>query len=178
MITLIEETGLKPIGANTYVSLADAETYHTNYANTDWTGNTDDEMKKQALVTATQAVDLLYGERYMSTIYPDSAQALLFPRLWFMDTDARIVRENTIPECLKRAVYELALMQLNGVDVFPMQAIGSLVKTASVKVGDIATATEYFKAAEGESFAGFRKVDILLRPILKSKQAGSWRLRA
>jgi hypothetical protein len=177
-ITLVVETGLKPTGANTYLSLADADSYHSNLGNTDWPDATGDELKKQALILATQSVDLLYGSRYMSSIYPDSNQVLLFPRMWFIDANARINLEHTIPACLKNAVAEIALMQLNEVDIFPQASITSLVKTKSVKAGDIATATEYFKGTEGESFSGFRKIDIILRPILKTAQAASWRLRA
>ena len=176
-ITLVLEDGTKPIGANTYVSLADAETYHTNYGNVDWTGNADDELKKQALVLASQAVDLLYGAKYMSGILPDSTQALLFPRMWFTDNDSRIVKENNIPLCLKNAVCEIALLQMAGENIFPLASTGNLVKTSKVKVGDIETSTEYFKAAENETYSGFRKVDIILRPILKTA-TGGWRLRA
>ena len=177
-ITLIVEDGTKPASANTYVSLADADTYHTNLGNTDWPDTTGDEEKKQALILATQAIDLLYGVRYMSTIYPDSKQVLLWPRLWFMDANARIVKENTIPAAIKNAVCEVALMHLQDLDIFPQQSTTSLVKLSHIKIGDIANQTEYFKPAEGESFTGFRKVDITLRPVLKSAQTANWSLKA
>lgn len=177
-ITLIQETGLKPLGANSYVTHTDADAYHAIQGNDVWIATTDTDLIKQCLILATQAVDLLYGARYQSCIYPDSTQALLFPRMWFMDANARIVKENTIPKCLKDAVCEVALMQLNGDDIFPLASTSNLVKLKKIKAGDIASDIEYFKAAEGESFAGFRKVDIILRPILKAPQEASWRLRA
>lgn len=177
-ITLIVEDGTKPINANTYVSLEDADAYHTSLGNADWPIGTAEEEKKQALILATQSVDLLYGARYITTIHPDSQQVLLWPRLWFIDGNARVVKENTIPKCLKDAVCEIALKQMLGDDLMPLQSVVSMAKSNKVKVGDIETQVEYWKPAEGESYDGFRKIDVLLRPILKLANTASWKLKA
>jgi hypothetical protein len=129
-------------------------------------------------VQATQAVDLLYGDRYESAIYPDSAQELLFPRMWFEDRNGRIVPENTIPKCLKNAVCEIALMQIGGTDIFPQKSTSRSIKKKDVKAGDVAMSTEYFKAVDTETYSGFNKAEITLRPILKATTQGGWRLRA
>lgn len=162
------------VGTNSYVSLVDAETYHTTYANTDWTGLTDDEAKKQALVLATQAVDLLYGTKFMS-ILASSSQALLFPRLQFTDNNGRLV--SGIPSCLANAVAELALKQLNGDDIFPTANTTGNVKAESITVGGISIRTDKYAPASVEAYEGFNKVEIMLRPVLK-QVSGNWSLRA
>ncbi|MDP4299924.1 DnaT-like ssDNA-binding protein [Leptothrix discophora] len=177
MTTLIVEDGSKPAGANTYVGLTEADQYHVNYANVDWAGY-DTESRNQALVQATRAVDLLYGARYQSAIYPSTTQELLFPRMWFEDLNGRIVTDTTIPKCLKNAVCELALMQISGTDILPQKSTVKNVKSKSVKAGEVATSVEYFKATDGETYSGFNKIDITLRPILKAAETGSWRLTA
>jgi len=160
------------VGTNTYVSLEDADAYHTAYANTDWAGT--DELKKQALVLATQSVDLLYGSKYLG-ILADQAQALLFPRQSFYDNDGRNI--SGIPTSLKNAVCELAMMQLNDIDIFPVASTATNVKDETLKVGGISISTTNYRSNEGETFDGFRKIDILLRPILKAA-TGSWRFKA
>jgi len=162
------------LGTNTYITLADAETYHTTYGNVDWTSTVDDEAKKLALVLATQAVDLLYGQKFLSFVSVET-QPLLFPRASFYDNDARY--HTTYPTSLKNAVCEIALMSLLGADILPMASAAQNVKAESIQVGGISINTQNYKANEGESFEGFRKVDILLRPILR-QQGSSWRLKA
>jgi hypothetical protein len=175
-ITLIVETGEKLADANSYVSLAEADTYHTNYGNLDWPGADSAEDKKQALILATQSVDSLYGPRYLSFVYPESPQALLFPRAYFYDNNGRIVPENTIPVCLKNAVCELALLHMNGVDIFPVPASTKFIKSESVKAGSVEIAHEYFKAQETATYESFDKVEVFLYPILKTNTGSSWRL--
>jgi hypothetical protein len=176
MITLIVEDGTKVVGANSYLTLAEAEGYHSLYGNTDWADAADDEVRKQALVLATKAVDLLYGSKYLSFMYPDSNQPLLFPRAYFWDNTGRIIPEHTIPLSLKDAVSEIALMQINGANIFPMQSTSGLVKSDNVKLGSLGVVTDYIRAPEGETFDGFRKIDILMLPLLR--KPGNWSLKA
>jgi hypothetical protein len=176
-ITLIVEDGTKPTNANTYISLADAEVYHTAMGNVDWTTNTDDEAKKQALVLATQSIDLLYGSKFESYIYFTSNQSLLFPRAQFWDANYRLVTDATIPAALKNAVSEVALMQMAGTNIFPMQSTTGLIKSEDLKAGKVSISTTYAKPQQGESFEGFRKIDLIIAPLLK-QTAGNWGLKA
>jgi len=181
MATLIVEDGTKPVGANSYVSLEAADAYHAAYGNLDWPGDESSEQKNQSLILATQSVDLLYGPRYLSFVYPDTHQSLLFPRAWFTDNNGIIVPENTIPVCLINAVCEVALMNLQGIDIIPVESSANYIKAESVKVGGVAIEQEYWLPKTQESYEGFRKVDLLLYPILKTKSGssggyGMWRL--
>jgi hypothetical protein len=183
-ITLIVEDGSKPDNANSYVTLEAADLYHGSYGNIDWPApDSSEEEKKQALILATQSVDLLYGPRYLSFIYPDSPQVLLFPRAWFTDNNGVVVPDNTIPICLINAVCEVALMSLQGIDIFPLASSANYIKAESVKVGGVAIEQEYWLPKTQESYESFGKVDLLLYPILKSKGGssggwGMWRLVA
>jgi hypothetical protein len=169
-MSLILETGSGTPNANSYVSLEEADNYHTLYNNLDWAG-TDAELE-QALILATQSVDLLYGPKYLSWKKIESLSPLLFPRLWFYDNNYQIVTQNDIPPALKNAVCEIALMQLQGIDIFPQANLDKNVKLGKVKVGDIEVENQYVgsRGPEVESFANFRKIDLILQPLLKTKQ--------
>lgn len=166
---LICETGQDIPDANSYVTLEEAAAYHTLYNNLDWSGN--DVDLEQALILATESVDLLYGEKYLSWKHIDSITPLLFPRLWFYDNNFQIITDHMIPLCLKKAVCEVALMYYTGQDIFPTENTDGHVKIGRVKVGDIEIENQY-QSSRGnvESFSGFRKIDLLLRPILKTKK--------
>ena len=158
------------LGSNTYVSLAEAEAYFAEYPCDSWDG--EEEEKEQSLVNATQAIDALYGEKYMSELAEDS-QPLLFPRVQFYDMNRRLV--SGLPTSLKNAVCELAALSLTGVDIFPEPSQAGLVQQENLQVGGIAIGTTYFKAPHGASFEGFRKVDLMIRPLL-NKPSAVWRI--
>lgn len=170
------EDGTKPANANSYISLTDADAYHASMGNTDWATNKPDA-RSQALILATQSVDLLYGAKYESYIYFNSNQALLYPRAQFWDANYRLITDSTIPNSLKNAVCEIAQMQLNSIEIFPVQASSSTIKSESVKLGSLAVSDNYSKTVEGESFDGFRKIDLIIRPLLKTAYA-NWGLKA
>ena len=163
-MTIIVETGANVTNANSYTSVADADAYHLLYANTDWAG--DNDTKEQALVMACRSVDLLYGPYYNSAPL-EGVQSLLWPRYAFYDKYAKSRAQSTIPVELKQAQAEIALMYMNGVNIFPMANTQSDVAEESVQIGDIKTQTKYRKPTEQERFESFRKIDLILTPILK-----------
>lgn len=165
MTTLTCENGSMRADANSYASLDYANNYFASDA--DWSSYSDDE-KTAALATAFTSVELLYGPNYMGTILPTSAQVALFPRLPFTDNNGRLIRNYAIPDCLLKAQCEIALMSLQGVDVFPIRSTKRNIAEQSVGLEGLKTSVRYVKPVEDESFKGFRKVDLLLKPILKS----------
>jgi len=164
---LITETGAVIANANTYITLAEANTYHTLYGNTNWQGT--DAEKEQALVLACQSLDNLYGPRYLSGLLPNSTQALLFPRMYFVDNNGIIVNQNQIPKSIKNAQAELALKALLNENMFPEENTNAGVASESVKVGEITTSTSYARRPETSSFDGYKKIDTLLYPVLRFK---------
>jgi hypothetical protein len=176
-MALIIETGSKVAGANSYVDVTFADTYHTTFGNADWTG-ADNSSKEQALIIACQSLELLYGPKYISTQLPGT-QVLLWPRYPFYDRNGNVRLSAAIPVELKNAQAELALMSLLGSAMFPEGNVALVVDSESVKVGDIATSTTYSKTAKVDvaTYEGFRKIDLLLWTLLKGTQRSLFLVR-
>jgi hypothetical protein len=118
-----DATGLT--NSNSYISLADANTYHSSglYAG-DWTGAASDDIRSRALAMATQVIDRTVKFRGWRK---STSQALEWPRYEcprrdvseyaFVATVERIAnfwRFDQIPDILKFATAELAKELLKG----------------------------------------------------------------
>lgn len=115
--------------SNSYVTLAEADTYFASRLyTTDWDNASVDD-KSKALITATARIDQekFYGERETST------QALAFPRTGLGYLDG-IYLDGIIPTQLKEATYELAKYMLSVDMSKPSVDTGTQKK---VKVGSI-----------------------------------------
>jgi hypothetical protein len=166
-LTLLVEDGTGLIGSNTYVSQADAITYATNWGLTPFLTATSTQ-QIQALFTATYSLERLYGRRYISVVPPVSEQGLYWPRYTIMGNDFIIYEQGFIPQQLKDAQCEMANMFVSGVSLFPNQSDNKLFKSTSVKVGGISQTNNYWKIPDDvEQYDGFRKVDLILWPILE-----------
>ena len=128
-MTVEDGTGLD--SANSYVSVEDCNTYHSERGNTAWTG--DDTVKEAALIKATQYIDGRYRKRWRG-IPISSSQALCWPREDIYDE--RDVEIEGIPVRLKYAVCEAALRALTD-DLNPDLERGGRIKRE--KVGPIET---------------------------------------
>lgn len=106
------------LNTNSYVTVADADTYfETRIDSAEWFALSD-EIKEQALVTATQLVD---DNAWIGSAVSPS-QALAWPRKAASYPDDRLgyqvtVPENLIPVRVKVAVYEQALHLVNNEDL-------------------------------------------------------------
>ena len=97
--------------ANSYVTLADANTYFETVPNSStWTDKTDDQ-KNRALISATRWIDSLnfLGDRC------DNGQALKWPRNNY-EIDRVELTCSVIPADIKYATYELARALANDTD--------------------------------------------------------------
>lgn len=95
--------------ANSYVTLAEAETYFdTRLYVTAWTEATSDDVKNRALAMACNRInqETFYGTRETDT------QRLPFPRIELGYLDG-ILQDSIVPESLKEAQCELALHLLS-----------------------------------------------------------------
>jgi len=172
-MTIIVETGDIVVDANSYITLAEAGTYHTLYGNADWAG--DDANLELSLINAARSLDMLYGSRFLSEVQT-SGQSLLFPRYAFIDQNNRYHKSGAIPQSLKEAQAELALMHYNGDNIYPEENPTAGVSESSVKIGDIAIATKFNKQPAKSTFEGFRRVDVVIRPLLVSTTGGTLRM--
>ena len=102
---------LSGAAANSYVTLAAANTYfETTPDSSTWTNKTDDQ-KNRALISATRWIDSLsfYGDRCTET------QALKWPRDNYT-VDGIDLACTLIPDGIKTATYELARALANDTD--------------------------------------------------------------
>lgn len=105
-MALTVEDGSGITGANTYVSLVDCGTYHTNLGNTTWTGT--DAAKTSAIY---RAMAWLENQPFKGYKY-DYDQALEWPRSGVTDRNGYAVGEDEIPPQLVNALCEAALIEL------------------------------------------------------------------
>ena len=122
---------LKSATANSYVTLAEANTYfETIPDSTTWDDKTDDQ-KNRALISATRWIDGLnfYGDRC------DDGQALKWPRNNYHVDNVELVC-TAIPNGIKYAQYELAKALANETDAITGNK-GTDGNYEQVKIGDM-----------------------------------------
>jgi hypothetical protein len=149
------ETGSIVTGANSLVSLADADAYHSDRANASWDGS--DEVRQAALVKATDYIQQKYTGCWKGELIRYD-QPLDWPRQGITD-GVLTIQYNEIPARLKAAVCELALEALTGT-LNPTLARGGLVKREKVDVIEV----EYMDGASGTTKRP--AIDGLLKPFL------------
>lgn len=119
MAFLVEDgTGLAL--ANSYISIAEADTHHGDRNQTAWTGT--DPVKQAALIKATDYVDKRFGKRFRG-FRESKTQGLEWPRIDAFDNDDFLYSDvDRIPRNLKKAIAEYALLALQLVDLLPTPA--------------------------------------------------------
>ena len=122
---------LKGENSNSYVTLAEANSYFETVPNSStWTDKSDDA-KNRALISACRWIDSLnyYGDRC------DEGQALKWPRNNYEVDDVELVC-TTIPKNIKYAQYELARALANETDAITGNK-GTDGNIEQVKLGEI-----------------------------------------
>lgn len=146
------EDGSIVSGANSYLSVADADTYHSDRGNADWAAATTGA-KQSALIRATDYIEQKYSERFKGD-YASDDQELSWPRYGLCE-----VESDVIPKELKNAVAILALEALSD-DLNPTLDRGGAIKREKVDVLE----TEYFDWAPGATVRP--AIDGLLRKYM------------
>lgn len=166
---LIVEDGSKPVGANSYLSVEDATNYINMFAdNSAWPD--DQPSQEQALIVACQALELNWGPQYASMRIVGT-QSLLWPRYNFYDRNMRFVAMDAIPPEIKQAQAELALAYCNGEDLFPNDSLIPNTTMTRVRVGGQQGIEQESQYVAGTKFSYFKKIDAILRPVVRGKQA-------
>jgi len=164
-MALVVEDGTGLETANSYVSLAECSTYHTDRANSDWIG--DDAVKEAAIIRATQYLDNHYRSRFLG--YRGSeAQALEWPR-YDVEDDNGYWLDGESPNELRYATGELAVRAVND-KLLDDQGRGGAIRR--VKVGPIET--EYSESAPAGTI--YRFVDEILGRLLSGGSGGGVRI--
>jgi len=153
------------LNTNSYVSIADADTYfETRIDSANWV-DAEDEIKEQALVTATALID---DNAWIGSAV-SSSQALAWPRKNAIYNDDRLglqvtIAEDEIPSRVKTAVYEQALHLVNNEDVL----MGQTQTFESISVGSISISD-----SNGDTTKTPMKPSTALKPIRPLIRKGS-----
>jgi hypothetical protein len=153
------------LNTNSYVTVAEADTYfETRIDSANWTDATD-EIKEQALVTATQLVD---DNAWIGSAV-SSSQALAWPRTSAIYYDDRLgqqitIAEDEVPSRVTVAVYEQALHLINNEDLLS----GTTQTFESISVGSISLSD-----SNGDVTKTSIRPSVVMKPIRPLIRRGS-----
>lgn len=176
--SFVVEDGTPLTNSNSYVTVAEADAYHTLRGNGDWLDATK-QTKQSALVKATFYLIQKYRMRWKG-IRVDRNQSLDWPRAGVISEDffnpqtdprpalypklAFEIPETEIPTEVKQATYEIALRIAQGTDPNPDVSSGGDIR--SIQAGPVEI--EYFgQGGSAEKTIEFPVVDGLVRPLLR-----------
>lgn len=116
------ETGSGVVGANAYIDLTFALTYHTDRENSFWVSGSgvDDTKRSSAIIRASEYVDKRFGRKFRGW-RRTRTQGLEWPRIDAFDNDDYTFPD--IPEQLQKAVAEYALRALSLMPLAPDPAL-------------------------------------------------------
>lgn len=123
--------------ADSYGSVGEADTYHSDFGNTDWAAAVTAD-KESAMRRAAVALDGKYRNRWPGTRTNGRSQARDWPRTDAVDSDGEEIDSASIPTEVKYAQYEMALAELTEPGVLSPRLSRSEV-VRSEKVGPIST---------------------------------------
>jgi hypothetical protein len=145
--------------ADSYFTLTEATAYFTARGISAWTGT--DTAKEQAARLGTQYLDNAYRNRWKG-FRTNQTQALAWPRIGpggdqrfrlpvgstffvygIVDEDGFEIPPDTIPEQVKRAAMEAALMSLSGTTLEPVLERGGRIKSQTKTVGPLSKSTTW-----------------------------------
>ena len=141
-MSVVVEDGTGKETANSYISLVDASTYHTDRGNATWAAAASDAVRNAALIKSAQWLDGQYRSRWVG-FKTDEDQSMCWPRYEAYDEDGYYIDSDAVPTRITYAQAEAALAIVDGVDLSPSLDRGGRVRRE--KVGPIET--EYFDGA-------------------------------
>lgn len=98
-MALVVEDGTGKSNANSYLSVADADTYQTNRNNTTWTALSTAN-KEVALIKATDWIEASFKPRWLGYRINNS-MALSWPRYDVVDYDGYVIAADAVPQVIK-----------------------------------------------------------------------------
>lgn len=172
MVTMVVEDGTGLATANSYISIADADTYFTQQGTAGAAWAAPDALKTEYLVRAAAALDDLYGRKYISYLpaSDDTIQGLLWPRENVWDRHNRRIPAGNIPQEVKDAQCEMALLAQNGISLYPEGRAGNNILSESVAVGELSQSVTYQRQPEEQAmYENYRKIELILWPVIRAK---------
>jgi hypothetical protein len=165
-MALIVEDGSGKSDADSYLSVADADTYHTNHSgSTDWSGAAT-AVKEKSLRLATQYLNIRFNGLWKGYKATD-LQALAWPRVLADKEDvydAAYYDSESLPIVLENATAELALRVVQGDTLYADISKPGTIKRKRVKTGPIETETEY--AGGYNQVKKYPLIEGLIKPLI------------
>lgn len=162
LISLIVEDGTCIEGANSYISLEDAEAYQRSRNREDWLALTPNQ-KIATLIKATQYVDYMYVWKGRKKFVRE--QSLCFPRIMIEIEGFEVTG---IPKQLKDAICEAAYYGYTS-DLFTVHEseTGVVKRDKSVVEGAVEKEIEYFSNSEKgvDYISKYAALDAILRGL-------------
>ena len=163
-MALIVEDGTGLSDAESFLSVADADSYFSKHGEPSaWTAATT-AAKEAALRLATQYLCTVYHQRWKS-VRTYEEQALDWPRAWMDDDDGYSIDSDELPQRLKDATAEMSLRSLSATLLPDVDNPGA-IKRERVKVGPIEDEVEYTSGGKSQLIR-YRLVDLLLAPYIQ-----------
>jgi hypothetical protein len=128
---IIVEDGSIVTDAESYCTLAFANTYHANRGNTAWDALDDIDDKEPALRKATEYMGQVYRLKWLG-LRADDDQALDWPRIGVVTGDEITIDDDVVPLEVQRACAELALKAASGALLSDLTQQKVMVKIGSI----------------------------------------------
>lgn len=143
-MALVVEDGSGKSNAQSYISVADAETYHSEHEDPTTWRNALDADRERALKLATQYIDSKFQYRWLG-IKTDSSQALDWPRTGAVDPNGYYIEADAVPQALKDATAELAERYLadSTTGLTPDETTAGSIRREKIKAGAVEYEVEY-----------------------------------
>ena len=162
-LTVEDGTGLT--NADSYLSSADADSYHTKHSNSSSWSGASTSVKEAALRMATQYINVTYRLRWKG-IKIDKDQALDWPRLSVVDRDGYNVAADALPQAIKDACAEMALREVTETNSLIVdEASPGRIKRETDKVGAIESTVEYMGGRSQQK--KFTLIDRILSDLIE-----------
>lgn len=170
----VAEDGSGLTNANSYCSVAFADSYFAEYSNPAAWRDASVAKKKNALREATAYLSRTYGYRWRGLVYSTS-QSLDWPREGVLDGDDLLVYEtDDMPRKLQVATCMVAKRVLAGVDLTPdVSPDDDRVLSMSMSSASGASVSKTF-AGTRRSAPKFTEVEQILRPLLRDGSGSGW----
>jgi len=165
LASFVAEDGTGLSNANSYLSVADADTYHANVTQSgEWTAATQ-AARENGLIVATQYLENKYRGRWRGRKKLWS-QALAWPRYGAVDDDGYAIDSEAVPQELQAACAELALRVVLGDNLLGVVTEPGEVTSESVSVGPV-TESKTYAGGKPHGYQ-YPKVEALLRAVTQA----------
>jgi hypothetical protein len=151
-MALTPETGAIVTNADSYNSVAQIDTYNTDYvANATWTAATTADKERHARL-ATQFIDAKLARRFLGVrTESQDTQSLEWPRTGAITTSGYAIDDDEMPEQLTRGHAELAIQSLAGnvlMSNYESAADNSALTKKFTKIGGAITSLKEWAGAQ------------------------------